>query len=321
MTTAAQLSENSHQGFDGIKAALCLGSMEAKSNTASGMPVCLWQEGIGSRSSGKERDAETGLDYFGARYYSGAQGRFITPDWSSTPQPVPYADFSDPQTLNLYAYVRNNPIATADLDGHGFWKKLGNLISYGEWTDDEKELEKRLQKEADELRAIAQENDLSGLSTESMSNKQVVNSQNALAGALMDQSLQGKSLSNAGQNFLDSQFKSGEMPLGPGGGAKIAVNVYRSLGTSGAVQYIGITNSLARRAAEHLASKGIQIEKIMGGLSRNDARAVEQALIQLHGLGRNGGTLFNKINSIAGANPTYARQLKRGLELLKKAGY
>jgi hypothetical protein len=76
MATATQLSENSHQGFDGIKAALCLVSMEAKSNTASGMPVCLWREGIGSHSSGKERDAETGLDYFGARYYSGAQGRF-----------------------------------------------------------------------------------------------------------------------------------------------------------------------------------------------------------------------------------------------------
>ena len=118
MTMAAQLSENSHQGFDGIKAALCLGSMEAKSNTASGMPVCLWRNGIGSRSSGKERDAETGLDYFGARYYSGAQGRFITPDWSETPTPVPYAKYYDPQTLNLYAYVRNNPLSNLDKDGH-----------------------------------------------------------------------------------------------------------------------------------------------------------------------------------------------------------
>ena len=118
MATTTQLSENSHQGFDGIKAALCLGSMEAKSNTASGMPLCLWREGIGSRSSGKERDAETGLDFFGARYYSGAQGRFTSPDWSAKPEPVPYAQFDDPQTLNLYAYVRNNPVAKADLDGH-----------------------------------------------------------------------------------------------------------------------------------------------------------------------------------------------------------
>ena len=133
MTTAAQLSENSHQGFEGIKAAVCLASMDAKSNSASRMPVCLWQEGIGSRSSGKERDAETGLDYFGARYYSGAQGRFITPDWSAKPQAVPYARFEDPQTLNLYAYVRNNPLSRIDPDGHldnEFHKKKDITFKY-----------------------------------------------------------------------------------------------------------------------------------------------------------------------------------------------
>src|SRR5580704_4048944 len=70
------------------------------------------------RSTGKERDAETGLDYFGARYYSGAQGRFTSPDWSPAPQAVPYADLSDPQTLNLYGYVRNNPLSRRDTDGH-----------------------------------------------------------------------------------------------------------------------------------------------------------------------------------------------------------
>jgi RHS repeat-associated protein len=68
--------------------------------------------------TGKERDAETGLDYFGARYFSGAQGRWTSPDWSETPQPVPYADLTDPQTLNLYTYVRNNPLSRTDPDGH-----------------------------------------------------------------------------------------------------------------------------------------------------------------------------------------------------------
>ncbi len=68
--------------------------------------------------TGKERDAETGLDFFGARYFSSAQGRFTSPDWSAVPQPVPYASLSDPQTLNLYAYVRNNPLSRADADGH-----------------------------------------------------------------------------------------------------------------------------------------------------------------------------------------------------------
>src|SRR5450432_3140968 len=67
--------------------------------------------------TGKERD-ETGLDYFGARYYSNGLARFITPDWSSTPIPVPYADFADPQSLNQYSYVRNVPTSRVDADGH-----------------------------------------------------------------------------------------------------------------------------------------------------------------------------------------------------------
>ncbi|HKD79391.1 MAG TPA: RHS repeat-associated core domain-containing protein, partial [Candidatus Angelobacter sp.] len=68
--------------------------------------------------TGKERDGETGLDYFGARYYSNALGRWVSADWSATPVPVPYADLGDPQTLNLYAYVRNIPTARSDFDGH-----------------------------------------------------------------------------------------------------------------------------------------------------------------------------------------------------------
>ena len=54
----------------------------------------------------------------GARYYGSSMGRFMTPDWSAVPVPVPYADMSDPQTLNLYGYVRNNPLSHADADGH-----------------------------------------------------------------------------------------------------------------------------------------------------------------------------------------------------------
>src|SRR5437764_7507001 len=68
--------------------------------------------------TGKERDSESGLDYFGARYYGNALGRFITPDWSSTPVPIPYADLIDPQSLNQYTYVRNLPTTRVDPDGH-----------------------------------------------------------------------------------------------------------------------------------------------------------------------------------------------------------
>jgi RHS repeat-associated protein len=68
--------------------------------------------------TGKERDAESGLDDFGARYYTSNFGRFVSADWSSDPEPVPYANPTNPQTLNLYAIVRDNPESFADLNGH-----------------------------------------------------------------------------------------------------------------------------------------------------------------------------------------------------------
>jgi len=81
--------------------------------------------------TGQLRDGETGWDYFGARYMSAAQGRFTSPDeftggivdpftgtHAGKPGPLPYADITDPQTLNKYAYVRNNPLRYTDPDGH-----------------------------------------------------------------------------------------------------------------------------------------------------------------------------------------------------------
>jgi RHS repeat-associated protein len=66
-----------------------------------------------SGSTGKERDAESGNDYFGARYYASTMGRFLSPD----PQGNSYADFSNPQSWNMYAYVFNNPLKFTDPTG------------------------------------------------------------------------------------------------------------------------------------------------------------------------------------------------------------
>lgn len=67
----------------------------------------------------KERDSESGNDYFGARYYSSAVGRFLSPDWSAkSDDPVPYAKLDNPQSLNLYSYVLNDPMDKIDPDGH-----------------------------------------------------------------------------------------------------------------------------------------------------------------------------------------------------------
>jgi RHS repeat-associated protein len=67
---------------------------------------------------GKERDTETGNDDFGAREYSWRFGRWLSSDWSAVPVAVPYANLTNPQTLNLYSMVGDDPESFADLDGH-----------------------------------------------------------------------------------------------------------------------------------------------------------------------------------------------------------
>jgi RHS repeat-associated protein len=63
--------------------------------------------------TGKERDTESGLDNFGARYDASSMGRFMTPD----PLYIEAHRLADPQRLNLYAYARNNPVTLSDPTG------------------------------------------------------------------------------------------------------------------------------------------------------------------------------------------------------------
>jgi RHS repeat-associated protein len=69
------------------------------------------------------------LDYFLARYYSSAQGRFTSPDEftggpveffaaAASANPTFYADLTNPQSLNKYQYCLNNPLRYKDADGH-----------------------------------------------------------------------------------------------------------------------------------------------------------------------------------------------------------
>jgi RHS repeat-associated protein len=81
------------------------------------------------RFTGKEHDPETNNDYFGARYYGSTFGRFLTPDWSASPEPIPYEKPGLPQTLNLYSYVGNNPITGIDPDGHDGWDFITGALN------------------------------------------------------------------------------------------------------------------------------------------------------------------------------------------------
>jgi len=110
--------ENSHQGFAGRNPAPHPVREACKFAVLLGLRGQAELNRIRSRYTGKERDAESGNDYFGARYYASNMGRFLSPDWSPQAEPVPYAKFADPQSLNLYAYVTNNPLVRVDPSGH-----------------------------------------------------------------------------------------------------------------------------------------------------------------------------------------------------------
>jgi RHS repeat-associated protein len=66
-----------------------------------------------SHFTGKERDTESGNDYFKYRYLASSMGRWLSPD----PSGLTHADLGNPQSLNLYNYVGNNPLTRTDLDG------------------------------------------------------------------------------------------------------------------------------------------------------------------------------------------------------------
>jgi len=111
--------EKPHQGLPGRNPAPNPVREVCKFTVLLGMRGQAELNRAGSCCTGKERDAESGNDYFGARYYASTMGRFMSPDWSAKIAPVPYAMLDNPQSLNLYAYMRNNPLGGVDADGHG----------------------------------------------------------------------------------------------------------------------------------------------------------------------------------------------------------
>ena len=108
----ALLREKPHQGVPSWNLAPHQGIDERNSTAAIGLRASAQLNRIWPRYTGKERDSESGNDYFGARYYASSMGRFMSPD-------KPFADqhVANPQSWNLYSYTRNNPLRFVDDDG------------------------------------------------------------------------------------------------------------------------------------------------------------------------------------------------------------
>jgi len=104
--------EKPHQGLPGRNPGLYQGPTVCNSTTALGLQAAAALNRIGSCSTGKERDTESGNDYFGARYYASSMGRFMSPDPvlnSGRPE--------NPQSWNRYSYAFNNPLKIVDPTG------------------------------------------------------------------------------------------------------------------------------------------------------------------------------------------------------------
>ena len=80
------------------------------------------QDAVRQKFTGYIKDDETGLDFAEARMYANQLGRFTSPDYFANDTSV-----SDPQSWNLYAYVRNNPLYYTDRSGKEIYIAINEL--------------------------------------------------------------------------------------------------------------------------------------------------------------------------------------------------
>jgi RHS repeat-associated protein len=105
-----------------------------------GYPNCTTPVPQNYKFTGKERDAETGLDFSEARYFTSSQGRFVSPDPFSIVGDASNRDhfntyLSQPQNWNLYAYTWNNPLRYTDPTGNDVYVVA---YTYGNHAGDDK---------------------------------------------------------------------------------------------------------------------------------------------------------------------------------------
>jgi RHS repeat-associated protein len=270
---------------------------------------------IGSKGYINERfDPETGLLYLNARYMDPKLGRFISPDtWDPTMEGVGF---------NRYAYAGNDPINGSDPNGHAV---ISNITNFKGGTlsasDGRGEAAKQAAKDAYNKATSAVRSFLGGL---------IPGSNFVDARRNWNEGSYGWALGHAvvgSADLVSTVLSSGLVPAAVKGTAAVAkaekaYDIYQGFKTVGKTDYVGMTSNFARREKEHLSQKGMKSSPVEGltGLSKKDARAAEQALIEMGGLSKKGGKLDNKINSISPKSTDYSSSVQRGRELLDQNG-
>ena len=259
---------------------------------------------------GKERDAETGNDDFGARYYSNRFGRWLSADWSNVPAPVPYANLTNPQTLNLYAMVSDDPESFADLDGHccdpaTLTVDLVNaLIEFKAGVDS-------FDKNYNTDPRFRQEFQNAMMTSTTLGTSMVMEISSMPGGEGERPSSQTSSSETQAVRAAEHEAVEGEAGTGPGAGSKSYQTYTKENPETGAV-YSGRTsgtetpqsNVAARDAGHHMSEKGFGPAKLDRSSSNPAAiRGREQQLIKHHGGAQSeGGTSGNAINGVSPRN-------------------
>ncbi|GIV67075.1 MAG: hypothetical protein KatS3mg047_1468 [Bellilinea sp.] len=248
----------------------------------------------------------THLIYLRARYYAPQWGRFLTRD------PFP-GILSHPATLNPYPYALNNPLRFTDPSGENPFLLLGGFggllggAAYGYGVQVIRNLNHGLcfwdalsfNIDAGQVALYAGVGTLLGTGLG--------------AGAAGIYPL----LAHLGTATTLTTTLSADGD--PTNEVRTGVYTVYQVVQNGVTKYVGITNDFVRRAGEHLRTRSWVIEPLQGleHLSRADARAVEQVLIEKYGL----ANLYNQINSISPNNPIYHDAISRGLEILRIIGH
>ena len=282
-------------------------------------------EGISTTDYGYTGQMQEGdIYYYGARWYDPDIGRFMQAD-----SIVPMAS-QGTQAFDRYAYVNNNPmiyvdpsgdfaITTAILIGVG----IGALVGYAG------QVINNLSKDMSFKEALTTDISpgwiiggavaggvIGGVGFAALSHIGIINATATATTTASGLCADGDCRNEIQASLNSAKSIANSVDTIPNTGR----NTVYILEESGVVKYIGITNNYYRRAYEHFLAKGSIIRPVEGlfeNLSRSDARAVEQVLIEKYGL----TNLENVINSISQHNPKYGISIIRGNEILNRIGF
>ena len=254
--------------------------------------------------TGKERDAESSLDYFNARHYSSALGRFMSVD----PNNAGEVD-EDPQTWNAYSYVRNNPLRYVDPDGTNVLVCIVGQDKCHDYTDDQYA---RLLKEQNGKGGITlpdqalPNGDITcrgvkcGTATYFEPPMESANGANFAIGGLFELAFKG------GMSLLEGLFGSGARTTGQ------AVTGAAANAGSGATEQVVASGTKA--AVQEAVERGAVSEAQKAAVKRALARGAVDSKFTIQKLGDGSVKVITEVAGRAGGRATYEKIISAGGE-------